>query len=105
MVVGHEDGVSLHLCDDRVIGFDDGKICFYHFLDRGVFKLFGDSFPVFGFGDTPEIVGEVVLAPGVLNMGIEFGPFSHEVIAPSEQVPCCPHIGGVSIRHWDHASS
>ncbi len=105
MVVGHGDDVAFHLCYDRVIGFDDDKICFYHFPDRGVFKLFGDSLPVFRLGDASEIVGEVVLAPGVLDMGVEFGPFSHEMIASSQQVPCCSHIGRVRIGHWDHASS
>ena len=105
MVVGHGNDVALHLGNDGVIGLDDGKIGIDHYLDRGVFELFDYSFPVFRFGDPAEIVGEVVLTPGVLNMGVEFSPFSHEMIASSQQVPRCSHIGRIGIGHGDHASS
>jgi hypothetical protein len=37
-------------------------------------------------------------------MGIELGPFSHEMIPSPEKIPGCSHFGGVGIGHGDHAS-
>jgi len=37
-------------------------------------------------------------------MGIKLSPFSHEMIPPSEEIPCCPHFGGIDIGLGDHTS-
>jgi hypothetical protein len=37
-------------------------------------------------------------------MGIELGPFSHEVISSSEEIPRCAHFGRVDISLRKHAS-
>jgi hypothetical protein len=65
---------------------------------------FYDSFSVLGFGNASQEVGKVILASGVLDMGIELGPFSHEVISSSEEIPRCAHFGRVDISLRKHAS-
>ena len=64
-----------------------------------------DAVSILRFCDTSHGVGQIILASGILDMGIEFGSFSHEVIASSEQIPCRPHFGRIGISHRDHASS
>jgi len=105
MFIGHGNDAAFHPGNDGIIGLDDGKISPDHFPDRGVLKLLSNSFPVLGFGDPAEIVGEVVLTPGVLNVSVEFGPFSHEMVSSSEQIPGGSHTGRIGIRHGDHPSS
>jgi hypothetical protein len=65
---------------------------------------FDDPFPVLGFGNASQEVGKIILASGVLDMGIELGPFSHEVISSSEEIPGCAHPGGVDISLRNHAA-
>jgi len=104
VMVGHGDDITLHFCYDGIIGLNDCKIRIDHLLNRGIFKAFGDARTVLGFGDTSQEIVEVVLAPGILYMGIEFCTFSHEMIPSPEQIPGCSHFGRVGIGHGDHAS-
>jgi len=104
VVVGHGDDIALHFCYDWIIGLNDCKIGIDHFLNGGVLEAFYDAFSVPRFRDAAQEIGEVLLAAGILDMGIEFGPLSHEVIASSEKVPGCSHIGRVGVGHGDHAS-
>ena len=101
---GHGDDIPLHFCYDGVVSLNDCEIGVDHFLDRGVFEAFHDTFSVLGLGNAAQEIGEIVLAPGILDMGIELCPFSHEVIASSEQVSGCSHLGRVDIGHGDHAT-
>ena len=76
MLVCHSDDISLHFCYDRIIGFNDSEIGIDHLLDGRVFEPFHDAFSVLGLGDAAHEISEVVLAAGILDMGIELCSFS-----------------------------
>jgi len=66
---------------------------------------FYDPFSVLGFGNASQEVGKVILASGVLDMGIELGPFSHEMVSSSEQISGCPHLSWIDIGLREHPPS
>ena len=85
--------ITLQLGEDMIIGLDHFQVDGNALLDGRVIEPFDDAFSVLGFGNASQEVGEVILASGVLDMGKEFSPFSHEVISSSEEIPGCPHPG------------
>ena len=63
-----------------------------------------DTVAVLRFSNAAEAVGQIVLAMSVLDVAIELGPFSHEMIAPPQQIPGGPHSCRIDIGHGNHAS-
>jgi hypothetical protein len=97
--------IPFELGQDVVIGFDHLQVNSHALLDgRGV-EPFYDAFTVFGFGNASQGIGKVILASGILDMSKEFGPFSHQVISPSEEVSGGPHPCGIDIGLREHAAS
>lgn len=88
-----------------IIGFNHLQIDSHAFLNGRVMEAFGDAFSVLGFGNASQGIRKVILASGVLDMGEEFSPFSHQVISPSEEISGCPHPFGIDIRLRNHTAS
>src|SRR3972149_5757490 len=78
--------IAFELGQEAIIGFNDFQINSHAHLDRRVIEAIDDAFPVLGFSDASQGVREVVLTSGVLDMGKELSPFSHEVISSSEEI-------------------
>lgn len=74
------------------------------FWDAGLVKALDNPVAVLRFGDAAEAVGQIVLAMSVLDVAVEFGPFSHKMIATSQQIPGSPHSCRIDIGHGNHAS-
>ena len=72
---GGLDDISLHFCYDWIIGFNDGKISGNHVLNARILEAFSHTFSVLRFCDPSKGVAQVVLAPGILDMGIKLSPF------------------------------
>ena len=92
VVFGGLDDIAFELCDQRVIGRDHlqslpwtrSRVRSDALLNTGLIEPFYDAVAILWPGNTAEEVGEVVLASCVLDMSVELGSFSHEVIATSE---------------------
>ena len=101
---GTGNDITFELGQEVVIGFNDFQVNGHAFLDGRVIEAIDDPFTVLGFGNAPQGIGKVILASSVLDMGKEFGAFSHEVISPSEEISGCPHPCGVDIGLRKHTS-
>jgi len=100
--------ITFELGQDVVIGFDHLQVNSHALLDGRVVEPFYDAFTVLGFDNASQGLGKVILASGVLDMSKEFGPFSHQVISPSEEVSGGPHPCGIDVglrEHAEHAAS
>ena len=102
---GTGNDVTFELGQDVVIGFNHLQVDSHALLDGRVIEPFDDAFSVLGFGNTSQGIGKVILASGVLDMGKELSPFSHEVISSSEQISGSPHPCGIDISLGKHAAS
>ena len=101
---GTGNDITFELGQEAVIGFDDFQVNRHALLDRRVIEAFDDANTVLGFGNATQGIRKVILASGVLDMGKEFGSFSHEVISPSEEVSCGAHPCGIDIRLGNHTA-
>ncbi len=102
---GTGNDIAFELGQEVVVGFNDFQINSHAFLNGGVIEAFGDAFTVLGFGNASQGIRKVILASGVLDMGKELSPFSHEVISPSEEISGRPHPCGIDISLGKHAAS
>jgi hypothetical protein len=87
VVFGRTDDVEFKLGEEFVVEIQELKI-----------KL--DGFP---YGSIREVFTDS-LAVGVLDVGKQLSPLSHEVVSSSKQVSGRAHLLGVDIGHGDHAS-
>jgi hypothetical protein len=105
VIFGTDNDIPFEVSQEEVIGSNDLQINSHAFLDGKIVEAIDDAFSVLGFRDASQGLREVVLASGVLDMGKEFRPFSHEVISASEEVPGCPHLCGIDISLRNHTAS
>lgn len=97
--------LALQRDEDPVIGIDHLQVDFHVLLNAGVVESIHDPLPVFGLGNAPERVREIVLASGVLDMAEELCPLSHQMISSSQKISCGPHLGGIDVCLSEHAAS
>ena len=105
VLFGRSDDLMFELGQETIVGFDHQQVGADALLDGGVIKAFNDAFAILGFGNTAQGIGQVILVSGILDMGKELSPFSHEVISSSEEISRCSHPDGIDIRLRDHPSS
>ncbi len=91
MTFGLFDDIKFQIGEQAVIEFHELEIHLDTFLDGRVGKMLGDADAI-GFNRQLLFkVGEIVLAVGVLDVSQQIGPFSHEVVSPSKEVPGGSH--------------
>jgi len=102
---GRSDDIALQMGQEAIIGFDHLQVDGHALLYGRVVEPLDDAFTVLGFGNASQGVREIILASGVLDMSKELGPFSHEVIPSSQEIPSGAHLCGIDIGLREHAAT
>jgi len=84
---------------------DQLEVGFNAHPDIRVGELFSNTDAVLLVGDVRLERLHVVLAVGVLDVAEQLGPFSGQVVASSEQIPCGSHLGRVDVGHGESTAA
>ena len=105
MSLGLSDYVELEGSDGLGVELDEGEVGVDGPGDAGVIETIGGIDAVLPVHEGTGEGWQVALSVEHLNVSEEFGPLSHEVEPPAEEIACGAHVARIDVGLGDHAAT